>query len=130
GGDQLRHRREEHGDEKQRAGDQGGKTGAAALGDAGGGLHEGGDGGGTADGAHAGGDGVGHHGLVHVGHFAFFREHIAGGAGAVEGAQGVEHIDHAEGQHGGDEHDDEAAHAVGGDIGREVKAVLEDPQEG
>ena len=34
------------------------------------------------------------------------------GAGAVQRAQGIEHVDHAEGQHGGQEHDDEVAHAV------------------
>ena len=130
GGDQLGHGGEEHGDEEHHRSSHRGKTGAAALGHAGRGLHEGGDGGGAADSAGAGSAGISQHGPVHIGNVAVLIQHVAGRAGAVQGAQGVEHIHHAEGQHGGQQHHHESAGAVGGNEGGEVKAGLEHRAEG
>ena len=76
--------------------------------------------------AAAGGDGVSQHGLVHVGDVAFLGQHVAGRAGAVQRAKGIEHIDHAECKHGGEEHNDEVAHAVLGNVRAEVEAFGED----
>ena len=53
-------------------------------------------------------------------------QHVASGAGAVERAQRIEHIDHAERQHRGKEHDDEVAGAVLSNVRAEVEALGED----
>ena len=55
------------------------------------------DGGGTGAGARDRTDGVGEQGLLHVGHLALLIHHAGAGGGAHQSADGVEHIDHAEG---------------------------------
>ena len=130
GRDELRHGGEEHCDEEHRGRGHRGKTRAAALGYTGGGLDERRDGGGAAGSADAGGAGIGQHGAVHVGDVAILVEQAACGAGAVERAEGVEHVDHAEGEHRRQQHDDKRADAVGVDIGGEIKAGLEHGEEG
>lgn len=72
----------------------------------------------------------GQHGLVHVGDLAVRQQHVAAGAGAVQRAEGIEHIDHAEGQGRRDEDDDQVCRAMGADIGAEVEAFREDLAEG
>ena len=117
---------EEHGNEEESGGGDGGKTGASALCNAGSGFDEGGNGGGAADRARSRGNRIAEHCLIHVGYLALFGQHIAACAGTVERAQRIEHIDHAEGQRGGGEHQNEVACAVCCDIGGEVKALRKD----
>ena len=78
-------------------GGQRGKTRAAAGLNAGAGLDEGGDGGGAGACACYGADGVCQQSFLHLGHLAVLIEHVCACGGADEGADGVEHVDHAEG---------------------------------
>ncbi len=130
GRNELGNRSEEHSNEEHGCGGEGGEAGTAAFANTGSGLNESGNSGGTADGAGAGCDGVSKHSLFHVGNgfvaVLILDEHVAGGAGTVESTHGIEHIDHAECKHGGEEHDDESTDTVLGNIGGEVKAFGED----
>ena len=88
---------DEHTGQEQHAGGQCSQTGAAAGFHAGGGFDEGGNGGGTGAGAHHGAHGIGKQGFLHVGHIALLVHHAGPGGGADQGADGIEHIDDAEG---------------------------------
>ena len=88
---------EEHAGEEENGGGQRGQTGAAAGLHAGGGFDKGGNGGGASGSARDRTDGVGEQGLLHVGHLALLIHHAGAGGGAHQSADGVEHIDHAEG---------------------------------
>ena len=90
-------RRDEHAKKEHDRGGQRGKTRAAAGLNAGAGLDEGGDGGGAGACACYGADGVCQQSFLHLGHFAVLVEHVCACGGADEGADGVEHVDHAEG---------------------------------
>ena len=92
---------EDAGQEEDACG-EGGEARAAAGLHAGGGLHEGGDGGGAGAGAGHSADGVGQEGFLHVGHVAVLIHHAGPGGGAHQGADGIEHVDHAEGDDEGD----------------------------
>ena len=97
GGDDGSDGGDEDAGQEQQAGDNGGQTGAAASFNAGSGLDEGGDGGSTGAGAGDGTDSVGQQGFLHVGHIALLVHHTGAGGGANQSADGVEHINDAEG---------------------------------
>ena len=119
GGDYRGDGRDEHAGEEQHTGGQCGQASAAAGLDAGSGLDEGGDGGGAGQCAGDGADGVGQKGFLHLGHVAVLVDHARTGRGADEGADGVEHVDHAEG-------DDESGHGEPADLGQTSEAELEE----
>ncbi len=120
------YRSQEHGDEEEQCGEHSGQAGSAALCNACRGFNEGGDSGGTADSTGAGGDSVSQHGAIHVGDVAVLVYQTANGAGSVEGAQGIEHIHHTEGEGGGCDGNNEVAHAVCLDIRLKVEALGKD----
>ena len=94
---------DEHTGQEQDAAGKGSQAGTAAGFHAGSGLDEGGDGGGAGAGAGDGADGVGQQGLLHVGHIAVLIHHVCSGCGAHQGADGIKHVDDAEGNHQGDD---------------------------
>ena len=110
--------REEHAGEEQHRRSERGKSRAAARFHAGGGLNEGRDGRGAGAGARDRTDGVGEQGFLHVGHVALFIDHAGAGGRADEGADGVEHVDHAEG-------DDESDGGEPADVHKARKVKLE-----
>lgn len=122
--------RKEHGYEEHGCGEYGGKAGAAAFRYARGGFNKRSNGGGAADRAEAGSRSIGKHGLIHIGHVAFLIKQLANGAGAVEGAEGIEHIHHAECKHGCNKRGNEAARAVCRYECGEIKAFCEYLAEG
>ena len=111
-GDNGEHGHSKHSGEEESSGGQSGQTGSTACGDARTGLNEGGDGGGTQHSAGAGCDRVADHDLaVVVRLVVLVGEDSVTAAAANDGAHGVEHIDHAHGDH---DHDDgEDRHALG-----------------
>ena len=117
---------EEHGNEEESGSGDGGKTGTATLSNTGSSFDEGGDSGGAADGTDGGSNCVCKHGLVHVGNFALVGQQIAPGAGTVEGAEGIKHIDHAEGESSGGKHQNEVAGTMGVNIRLKVEAFRKD----
>ena len=94
---------DEHTGQEQDAAGKGSQAGTAAGFHAGSGLHEGGDGGGAGAGAGDGADGVGQKGFLHVRHIAVLIHHVCTGSGAHQGANGVKHIDDAEGNDQGND---------------------------
>mgnify|MGYP007128412100 FL=1 len=130
GGDELGYGREEHSDEKADSDDNGSQSRSAALGNAGGGLHECRDGACAEHCAGGGGNRVGEHGFVHVGDVALFVKQVASCARPVKGAQSVEHIDEAEGEGGGDDNENKASHAVVCKIAAEIEAFGKHLSEG
>ena len=98
-GDQSRDGGDEHAQQEHYSGRQRGKAGAAARLDAGTGLDEGRYGGGAGACACDGADGVREQSFLHLGHLAVLIEHVRACGGADEGSDGVEHIDHAEGDY-------------------------------
>ena len=102
GGDDGGDGGDEDAGQEQQAGDDSSQTGAAAGLNAGSGLDEGGDGGSTGAGAGDGADGVGQQSFLHVGHIALLVHHAGAGGGAHQSADGVEHVNDAEGDDQGD----------------------------
>ena len=117
-GDDGRHRGDEHTGQEEDAGGEGGQAGAAARLHAGGRFHKGGDGARAGEGACHGADGVGQQGLAHLGHIPVFVQHPGAGGRAHQGADGVEHINDAEG-------DDERHGGKGPDVHKAAEIQLE-----
>ena len=88
---------------KRDTGGQRGQTGAAASLNAGSGFHESGNGGSTGDSTGNGTHGIGDQRFFHFRHFAVFVHHTGAGSGTYKGADGIKHIDHAEGDNQGDD---------------------------
>lgn len=109
---------EEHAGEEQDARGERGQARAAARFHAGGGLDERGDGGGTGAGARDRTDGIGQQGFLHLGHVAVLIDHAGAGGRTDERADGIEHIDHAEG-------DDERDGGEPADVHKARKVKLE-----
>ena len=132
GGDQSGDGREEDAQQEENAGGDGRQTGATAGGDAGGGFHKGGDGGGAGEGTGHGADGVGQQGFLHLGHPALLVQHAGLGGRAHQRADGVEHINDAE----GDDQRHNGEPADGGEAGKiqleqgGLRHVAEGGQEG
>ena len=103
GRDGEEQRAEDGGQQEQDAGGHSGQTGAAALGNAGSTLDEGGGGGSAQHSACAGGDGVGHQCALDVGQLAVLVQHVGLGCHADQGAQGVKQVHEQEGEHDGKE---------------------------
>ena len=91
--------RKEHRCYEERANGDGGVAGAATLVHADGAFYAGGDGGGTHKSASGCSEGVGHKHTGYVWHVAVFIEHVAAGAHANNGTNGVKEIDKEEGEH-------------------------------
>lgn len=92
----------EHTGQEHKGRGEGGKTRAAARLNTGGRLHEGRDGGGTAERACDGTHCIRGERFLHLGHIAVLIGHTGAGCRADQRADGVEHIDHAEGDNQGD----------------------------
>ena len=71
------------------------------------------DGGGTGAGARNRTDGIGQQGFLHLGHIAVLVHHAGPGGGAHQGPDGVEHVDHAEGEDQGDGGEPAQLHKAG-----------------
>ncbi len=106
-----------HGKDRQhKAGRSGqaGKTGSSSFGDSGAGFHISGDGGGTQHSAGGGGNGVRQQRPVCIGQVAFFIQESALAGRAHQGANGIEHVHHGQGEQYGNNGEDEHAHALAG----------------
>ena len=96
-GDDGRNGGNEDAGQEEDPGGEGGEAGTASGLYTGGGFYKGGDGGGAGAGPCHSAKRIGEQGLLHVGHIAVLVHHPGPGGGANQGADGVEHIDHAEG---------------------------------
>ena len=121
GGNKTEQRREHQRKREAKTGDGGGQTGSAACRDTGGRFNISSDGRGTKHSACGGRNGVGEHRSLDFGKIAVLIEIACLVGGADEGADGVKHIDHQQ----GDEHSDDRSDRRGEQLGEADKALAE-----